>query len=277
MIVDRLPVRPRFRLPSSHVDALRRTRSPLIGWRTPPPIVPEIQAAAAYQAIGAVTVGGASDVVWPAHIANDYAILVVQQGRISSSTDPGVATLSTAADFTAVSGGSHLSQDVPGSRVTRVTLFEKHALGASEAAPQVADASGYTTTAYIITFRGAATSGSAVHVVSTGAGSGTAVTISGATTTVANAVVLAVVAAYGSNSVTISSYANADLASFTERLDSADGTRTHNSCATGDKATAGAYGNTTATLSSSMVWAGITVAIKPPTASGGGLLLLGVG
>lgn len=33
--------------------------------------------------------------------------------------------------------------------------------------------------------------------------------------------------------------------------------------ATGDKAAAGAYGNTTATLAASTVWAAVTIALKP--------------
>lgn len=218
-----------------------------------------------YQAVGAATDGATTDIPWPTHAANDYAILVAIQGRVLSSADPGAATLSTASGFTAVTGGSKVSQNVGGSQVVRVTLFEKRAASGSEAAPQIANVSGYGTTGFIITFRNCTTSGSAVSVVSTAAndGSGTAVTIGGATTTSDNNTVLAVVGGHGSSSITISSYTNGDLASFTERVDAAVTTRQHVSAATGDKTTAGAYGNTTATLSSALCWAGITVALKP--------------
>ena len=132
------------------------------------------------------------------------------------------------------------------------------------AAPQVADVTGYTTSAYIITFRNCTTSGSAVDVVSTAANdaSGTAVTVGGATTTVDGCTVLVALGARGTGTL-LSSWTNSDLTSLTERTDSSPSGGAHLGGATGDMDTAGAYGDTTATYALSVCWAAVTVALKP--------------
>lgn len=215
----------------------------------------------AYQDIGAVTTAATTDVVWPTHQEDDYAILVVHQMRQFSGTDPGAATLSTAAGFTAISGATVFSANGTSSCV-RATLFECRATSASMAAPQVAAVASYDTRAFIVTFRDCTTSGSAVDAVSTAANnaSSSAVTVGGDTTGSANQVVLVTVGAV--QNATIGSWTNADLASLTERLDNTSGGRAV-SCATGDKESAGAYGDTTATLSLGGCWTGVTVSLKP--------------
>lgn len=216
---------------------------------------------ATYQDIGAVTTAATTDVVWPTHATDDYAILVVYQMRQFSGTDPGAATLSTSAGFTAISGASVFSANGT-SACVRATLFECRATSASMTAPQVAAVASYDTRAFIVTFRGCTTSGSAVDAVSTAANntSSSAVTVGGDTTGSANQVVLVTVGAV--QNATIGSWTNADLASLTERLDNTSGGRAV-SCATGDKESAGAYGDTTATLSLGGCWAAVTVSVKP--------------
>jgi len=276
----RLPT-PRFELPPAVLRDLERgTPLPLIGWSAPPPITQ--RCAATFQAVGATasnSAGGDATPAWPTHVADDIAILEVSQAK-ASANDPGVATLSTANGFAAITGadrGSVHNPGIGGSGV-HVTAFWCRATSSSMSSPVVAGIADAVINARILTIRGAITSGDPWDVVSTAANnaSGTAVTITGATTTGADRLVV-VVTAGSIASATISSYANADLTSVTERNDS--GTQCHLSSATGDKATAGAYGNTTATLSSASAWAGLTIAIKPAPSLGssGNLLLLGVG
>lgn len=216
---------------------------------------------AEYQDVGAVTTAATTDVVWPTHATDDYAILVVYQMRQFSGTDPGAATLSTSAGFTAISGASVFSANGT-SACVRATLFECRATSASMTAPQVAAVASYDTRAFIVTFRGCTTSGSAVDAVSTAANntSSSAVTIGGDTTGSNGQVVLATVGVL--QNATIGSWANADLSAVTERLDNTTSGRSV-SCATGDQASAGAYGDTTATLSLGGCWAAVTVSVKP--------------
>lgn len=286
---------PALRLPSigelvRDADLYRR-RSPLIGWREPPRIVPVLDAAAAYKSVGSVTTGtaGASaSPAWGTHASGDRGILVVIQGRTDSATDPGAATLTTANGFTAITGahaGATYTDGFLSRRGAHVTLFEAEATSGSMSAPTVAGITSNTIAAFIVVFDGALTGGSAIDVVSTSTNTGstgTAVTITGATTTGANEVVLVALGGIsGSVTPAVGSWANADLSSITERVDY--GATASNAmiiaCATGGKAAAGAYGNTTATLDFSGTWIGVTVAIKPTAAvtGVGNMLLLGVG
>jgi len=124
--------------------------------------------------------------------------------------------------------------------------------------------------ARIITFRGVIASGNPwdVAVGSVAATASTAVSIPGATTTVANTLVVAIVAnATDTTSARTSGWTNANLTSLTERMDNntSSGNGGGFGVATGVKATAGAYGATTATLATSSVQGMLSFALKPAT------------
>lgn len=126
----------------------------------------------------------------------------------------------------------------------------------------------------ICVFRGCIATGNPWDVIATGteSTSDTSAAIVGATTTVADCLVLAMLTA-GTDVGTagVGSEANADLTSLTERVDAAtttgDGGRLY--MATGIKATAGTYGVTTCTLNDASPKAYMTIALKPPTGAAG--------
>lgn len=123
-----------------------------------------------------------------------------------------------------------------------------------------------------IAIRGCSTTGDPYDVTSgynNGGVASASIVIPGATTTVAECLILAITAdgvdASGGR-VTDGTWANADLTNITDRVDF--GTTTGNggglAAATGEKAAAGAYGNTTATYVSSRRHGAMTIAFKPP-------------
>ncbi len=122
----------------------------------------------------------------------------------------------------------------------------------------------------MIAIRGATTSGNPWDVTGSGvdATASTTATIPGATTTVANTLVV-VAAAVGlpnSNGTSnFSAWTNSNLSSITKRIDNTRnvGVGGGIGVATGGKATAGAYGNTTVTLAASAKKGMMCIAIKP--------------
>lgn len=209
-----------------------------------------------YQALGTSQGGtGTATPAWPTHATGDVALLLV--ATFKGGSDPGAATLSDAQGFTSI-----VSDSTAGGfgDTYRLTAFWCRASSASMAAPTVADAHD-SINAVIITFRGCVSSGDPVDVSSTASNASTnsSMSITGATTTGDNRLVVAV-GGYGGTS-TASSWANASLASADERIDNDNSE--HIVCATGVMATAGAYAVTTATLTSSERWTGITIALKP--------------
>ena len=222
-------------------------------------------AAPTYQALGSAVNGtGAITVAWPAHQANDVALLVVETANQA-------VTLSTPAGFAAVTNSPQSTGTAGGTAATRLTVFWKRATTSAEASAVVAD-SGDHQDARIITFRGVVASGNPWDVTAGNtAAASTSVSIPGATTTVANTLVVAIVAnATDTTSSRTSAWANASLASITERMDSntTQGNGGGIGIGVGVKATAGAYSATTATLATSSVQARMSIALKPT--SGGG-------
>ncbi len=214
-----------------------------------------------YQAVGSAVSGtGAISPAWPTHQSGDVALLIVETANQA-------VTLSTPAGFVAVTNSPQGTGTAAGTSATRLTVFWKRATSSAEATPTVAD-SGDHQIARIITFRGVTASGNPWDVTAGNVASSASrtVTIPGTTTTVANSLVVAIVArANDSSSSSASSWANSNLTSLTERIDG--GTTSGNgggfAVATGVKATAGATGNTTATLSSSSVQGRMCIALKP--------------
>ena len=139
----------------------------------------------------------------------------------------------------------------------------------TQGAPTTSD-SGDHQIGRMIAVRGATTSGNPWDVTagSVDATASTTTTIPGATTTVANTLVV-VAAAVGlpnsTGTANFSAWTNANLSSLTERTDNtqAVGVGGGLGSATGGKATAGAYGNTTVTLAASAKKGMMSIAIKP--------------
>lgn len=167
------------------------------------------------------------------------------------------------------------SQQEAGSLATDgcLQVFWKRATS-SESDPTVTDAINHTQ-ARIIAIRGCITTGDPWDVTSGGidTAADTALVVTGDTTTVADCLVVVFFATSPdiASTTEVSDWANADLANVTERMDNwhDNGNGGGFGCATGEKATAGAYGNTTATLVTTANKAFCTIALKPPAVGGG--------
>jgi hypothetical protein len=137
--------------------------------------------------------------------------------------------------------------------VTRLTVFWHRYNSASPPATTTSD-SGDHQIARIIAIRGCITSGDPFNITggSSDATSSTSATIPGVTTTVDNCLVLAAcgVTRDATSTTNFSAWANASLASVAEQMDNTttSGLGGGFGVASGEKATAGATGNTTATL-----------------------------
>ena len=212
---------------------------------------------ATYQAIGTPS-GSSADVspTWPTHAVDDIAILLVAQVIAGDPTPPAVPTLSPSSGFVR---GALPTETRSDTHSVRVTAWYCRATSTSMAAPTVLLGGAGDQNAVIITFRNCTTSGDPTDVSSTGTNTGTAISIGAATTTVANTVVCSFAGAFAARNYT--SWTNATLTSFTERVD--NGTSATISAATGGLASAASYGTSTATLRSSSVWAGFSFALKP--------------
>ena len=155
-----------------------------------------------------------------------------------------------------------------GTGATRLTVFWSRYNG-TQGAPTTSD-SGDHQLGRIIAIRGAVASGNPWDVTAGGveAVSDTSGSIPGATTTVGNTLVVAAIATDlpdATGTANFSAWANSNLTSVTERTDntSKSGNGGGLGIATGIKATAGAYGNTTVTTAVSAVKGMMSIAIKP--------------
>src|SRR2546426_1572438 len=235
-------------------------------------ILPFAQQASAapptYQAAGTIQSGtaaltGATAVAWPAHAINDIGLLIIE-------TQNEAVTLGTnAANWTQVTN-SPQGTGTTNNTGTRLTVFWSRATSTSMGAVGVND-SGDHQIAQIITFRGVLATGNQPWDVTAGdttPSTTTAVLIPGATTTVQDTLVVAIV----SNGSDLSaaqvpgSFTNSDLSSVTKRQDnnttaSGGGGFT---VATGSKALAGAYGPTSATLGLSSLQGRMSIPRRPP-------------
>lgn len=189
--------------------------------------------------------------------ANDIHLLLVetQGGEVVTAPSGWTATASSPQES---SGG--------GVESTRLSVFWRRAVG-GDTDPTVTDPGNHAV-AVILGVRGCPTTGDPWNVSSGGGEDVTdaSLTVPGATTTVADCLVV-MMASRGSDlaGADFSAWANADLATVTERFDdgSIAGAGGGIGAATGEKAAAGAYGNTTATLGTAARKAYITLALKP--------------
>jgi hypothetical protein len=149
---------------------------------------------------------------------------------------------------------------------TRLTVFWSRYNG-TQGAPHCTD-SGDVNEGVILAFRHCATTGNPWDVTTggTNAVSSTALVIPGGTTTVNNCLIVAIAAdSINSTSARLSGRANATLTNVSEKHDDGTtiGTDVGLVCITGNKDTAGAYGNTTGTYTIATVTAYMTIALKP--------------
>ncbi|MDO8291700.1 MAG: hypothetical protein Q7T29_02340 [Gallionella sp.] len=223
----------------------------------------EAVAAVTYQARGAAISGtGAVTPAWPAHAINDIALLFVE------STGGQPVTLSTPAGFAAVANSPQATG--AGTAGTQITVFWARATSAAMTSPTVADPGDHVY-ARILTYRGAITAGNPWDVTGGGvkAVASTSVTVTGVTTTVANTrIVQAVARDDDSTAAAFSAETNVNLTGIAERNDA--GTTSGNGGGfavwDGGLAAAGATGNTTATVTSS-INAFLTIALIPQPAA----------
>lgn len=233
-------------------------------------------AAPAFQAAGTAATGtGTVSPAWPAHAIDDVALLFVE------SAGGEAATLSTPAGFVAVANSPQATG--AGTAGTRITVFWARAASTTMAAPTVADPGDHVY-AQIITYRGVINTGNPWDVTGGGvkAAASTAVTVTSITTNVPETLIVQAVArADDASGAEFSAETNANLVNITERSDAGTTSGNGGGFAVWDgvKALAGATGNTTATVTSS-INAFLSIALvpvpfscTPPTNTPGGLTL----
>src|SRR5437667_7571975 len=218
----------------------------------------------AYQAAGTIQFNTSTtlSVPWPAHAINDIGLLIIE-------TQNQAVTLGTnAANWTPVTNSPQGTGTT--STGTKLTVFWSRATSTSMGNVGLTGTGMDHQIAQILTFRGVTTSGNPWDVTAGDVtpSTTTAVSIPGATTTVQDTLVVAIV----SNGSDISSaqipgsFTNSDLSSVTKWQDnnttaSGGGGFT---VATGSKALAGAYGPTPATLGFSSLQGRMSIAPQPP-------------
>lgn len=217
-------------------------------------------AAPAFQAAGTAVSGtGAVSPAWPTHAIGDVALLFVE----SAGGQP--ATLSSAAGFVAVSNSPQATGTT--SNGTQITVFWARATSTAMATPTVADPGNHVY-AQIITYRGVVGTGNPWDVTGGGikATASTSVTVTGVTTTVTDTLIVQVVSRDNSSTASaVSLVTNANLTGIAVRSDSGTTSGNGGGFAVWDgvKATSGATGDTTATVTSSAN-AFLTIALKKP-------------
>jgi len=215
-----------------------------------------------FVAAGAIASGtGTIAPALPAGLAaGDVLLLFVETANEATSVSG-----ANGGTWTQVSGSPQGTGTAAGA--TRLTVFWSRYNG-TQGAPTLAD-SGNHQAARMIAIRGAAASGNPWDVTAGGveATSDTSASVPGATTTVANTLVVIAVAGSlpdANGTANFSGWTNGSLSSLTERTDN-----THNTgnggalgIATGGKTAAGTYGSTSATHASAAVKGMISIAIK---------------
>src|SRR5438876_3541701 len=218
-----------------------------------------------YQAAGTIQSSTSTtlSVTWPANAIGDIGLLIIE-------TQNQAVTLGTnAANWNPVTN-SWQGTGTTNNTGTRLTVFWSRATSTSMGNVGLTGTGMDHQIAQIITFRSVVATGNPWDVTAgdVTASTTTAVSIPGATTTVQDTLVVAIV----SNGSDLSaaqipgSFTNSDLSSVTKRQDnqttaSGGGGFT---VATGSKALAGAYGPTSATLGFSSLQGRMSIALRPP-------------
>jgi hypothetical protein len=223
-----------------------------------------------FQAAGTAQSGtGAVTPTWPTHLTNDIALLFVESANE-------VISLTTASGFVQVTNSPQGTGTGAGTTATRLAVYWCRATSNAMAAPVVAD-SGDHTIAQILTFRGCITSGDPWDVTAGDtAAASTTVTVPGATSTVADCLVVLAAANPVDSAAdqSLKNWVNASLANIVEVASSntTSGNGGGFSVATGELHAAGAYGSTTCTRLTSTVQGRMSIALKPPVSGFNGTL-----
>ena len=221
----------------------------------------------AWQATGTAvpwTGTAATAVAWPAHAVDDIALLFVETAGGQATT------LGTANGFVEVTGSPQATGT--GTAGTRLAVYWCRATSTSMASPTVVVTTGDHGYGLIITFRGCITTGNPWDGTPVGgvkAAASTSATVTGLTTTVANTLLVqALTKDLDTAAAFASAQTNGNLSSITERTDAGTNVGGGGGIAVwhGGKATAGATGNTTVTVTSS-INAFHTIALRPPAGS----------
>src|SRR5947208_3224550 len=256
----------------THYGAGRQIHARSLGWIAGAMIAATLafaqQASAApptYQAAGTIQPSTRTtlSVPWPAQAIGDIGLLIIE-------TQNQAVTLGTnAANWNPVTN-SWQGTGTTNNTGTRLTVFWSRATSTSMGNVGLTGTGMDHQIAQIITFRGVVATGNPWDVTAgdVTASTTTAVSIPGATTTVQDTLVVAIV----SNGSDLSaaqipgSFTNSDLSSVTKRQDNqttASGGGGF-AVATGSKALAGAYGPTSATLGFSSLQGRMSIALRPP-------------
>lgn len=205
----------------------------------------------------------ASSAIWPTHATNDVGLLVIE-------TANQLVTLVSAAGFAEITGSPLGTGTAAATSATRITAYWARATNASMPNVQFLDGGDHIYSR-IFTVSGAAITGNPWDTVAFSvATSNTAVTVTAITTTVANCLIIAVVAhGTDSNTAQLSGWADASLAdpSIGEHFDEGSNASGGGGigAASGGLASPGSSGNITATLASSVPMAKMMIAIRPDT------------
>lgn len=204
----------------------------------------------------------------PAGIATDDILLLYTESQAGQPTS-----------LTSQAGGTwtkFVAQDVgSGAAGTSLGIFWSRYNG-TQTAPSVGD-SGDHTFGYIEAYRGCVATGDPFEALVTGseATADTTLEVTGSTTLGADRLVIVAAGRENDNfDAHYSAWANADLANLTERSDrgTAQGNGGGLTTVTGEKAAAGAYGTTTATVAASVLDAFATFALIPAAAAAASLI-----
>lgn len=219
----------------------------------------------AFQAAGTASsaaTAGAFSLAWPTHQANDIGLAFFETANQPIATPSG---------WNAITNGSQGIGTAGSVTGTCLQVFWRRAVGAAESAISISGAAntGDHVIGNILTVRGCVASGDPVDVSvgdTTTDADTTAVSIPGATTTVAQTLVVAAVSNQVDNFINnFTAVTNASLVSPTVR----DSTQTNTGnggglrVITGAKATAGAYDATTATHATASRQGRVSFALKP--------------
>lgn len=203
---------------------------------------------------------GAVTVPWPsAHRIGDVGILIV-------AVKTGSTALTSAQGFVEIANSPQTST---AATATKLAVYQCRATSGAMASPVLGDVANDHTLAVILTFRRCVAAGDPIDVSagdSTGASASTSVTVPGATTTKDNELIVAVCTqGVDAGSDNVSGWTNANLVGLTELLDlaTAIGSGGGIGVAAGVMRSAGAYGNTTATLATTSGQGRISFALRP--------------
>ena len=197
------------------------------------------------------------------HTVDDIDVTLLE------TVDSSVISLATPNGFAEVTA---LNQVIAGA--TQMSVWWRRWNG-TDGSPVFASADNHQI-ARMISISGCITSGDPWDIVLTGitdSVADTSVEIIGGTTTVAECLILAMVVQElpdANSTAQFTSWANADLSSVTEQMDNARNVGNGGAVgmATGEKATAGLFGTTTATAATSSRRVGGMLALKPPAVAG---------